>query len=96
MPLKAGTKKITPTPLVDGYSGSMASAIEKAFLDGWTESMGGQPKPESNDQMRLLFIAIAQGVVKHLKENPTAFKVTFNDGTHNYVGSVTSIETDPV
>ncbi len=95
MPLKPGTKKITPAPVSDGYAGSMAAAIEKAFLDGWPESMGGQPKPESNDQMRLMFLAIAQGVVKHLKENPTSFKVTVNDGTHNFFGTVTEIVTDP-
>lgn len=58
------------------YTNSMAEAIEKAFLAEWPKVIPGQPVPESNDQMRLLFMAIAQGVVYHLVHHPEAFVVT--------------------
>ena len=55
------------------YTNSMAEAMENAFLNEWPNIMGGQPKPQPNDQMRLLFMAIAQGVVQHLTQHPEAF-----------------------
>ena len=61
------------------YDNSMAQAIEKAFLAEWPNVIPGQPVPESNDQMRLLFMAIAQGVVHHLVKNPGAFTLTVRD-----------------
>jgi len=44
-----------------------------------------------NNQMRLMFVAIAQGVVKHLKENPNAFGVTVTDGINTFTGTVTGV-----
>ena len=90
MPLKPGTKKEAP-PNHQGYENSMAEAMEKAFFDMWPQSMGNQPAPESNDQFRLMFLAIANGVVKHLKDNADSFSVTVGSGS----GTVSSIETDP-
>ncbi len=91
MPLKAGTKHpIDPS----GYSGSMAEAMEQAFLKEWPFVMGGAPVPQTNDQMRLLFIAIARGVVLHLEQNHGAFNVTTTDVSVNTAeGEVTSIDT---
>lgn len=57
------------------YSGSMAEAIENAFKQEWLKVMNTDKEPESNEQMKLLFVAIAQGVVKHLVDNQEAFKV---------------------
>lgn len=65
-PLKAGTK--------GSYTGSMAEAIEKAFQTAWPGLMDGDV-PGSTPDMKLLFIAIAQGVVEHLKGHADSFKV---------------------
>jgi hypothetical protein len=83
--LKAGSKA--------DYVASMASAMEKAFLDEWSSFMEGADAPAMNDQMRLMFVAIAQGVVNHLKANHDAFKVTATQTSPgNYTGTVSSIE----
>jgi hypothetical protein len=91
MALKAGTKHPgDPT----GYSGSMAEAMEQVFLKEWPFVMGDAPVPQSNDQMRLLFIAIARGVIQHLEQNHGSFKVTTTDVSVNTAeGEVTEIET---
>ena len=55
------------------FSKSMAKAMEDAFVEEWPLAMKGQPAPAVNDQMRLLFVAIAKGVVRHLKAQELAF-----------------------
>jgi hypothetical protein len=83
--LKAGSKA--------DYNSSMASAMEKAFVDEWSSFMEGADAPKMSDQMRLMFVAIAQGVVNHLQANPGAFKVTATETSPgNYTGKVSSIE----
>ncbi|MBE9586608.1 hypothetical protein IM792_19320 [Mucilaginibacter sp. JRF] len=67
MALKSGNNNDT--------NGSMAKAIEDAFLENWPGIMGNAA-PESNKQMKLLFIAVAQGVVKHLVAHPEAFEIS--------------------
>ncbi len=84
MSLKAGT--------ISDDANSMSQAMAKAFLDEWPTVMGNDPKPEMNNQMRLMFVAIAQGVVNHLKANQTSFKVTVTNGTLTLTGQVTNIE----
>ena len=80
MPLIAGSKTVT-TAGVDPYANSMAQAIENAFLKEWPVIMGNEkPAPEGNDQMRLMFIAIAQGVVRHLLDNEAAITVNTGSG----------------
>lgn len=64
MALKAGT--------IGDFSDSMAEVIENAFLEEWPEAMGGADKPETNPQMRLLFVAVAQGVVRYLTDHAEA------------------------
>jgi hypothetical protein len=49
-------------------------------------------KPETNPQLKLLFVAVAQGVIRHLKDNPDAFIVKVNN---NGDGDVDHINTDP-
>ena len=54
---------------------------ENAFLKEWPVIMGNEkPAPEGNDQMRLMFIAIAQGVVRHLLDNEAAITVNTGSG----------------
>lgn len=78
MSLIAGTKKRGPLN-EDQYAGSMADAMEKAFRREWPVIMGSDA-PEVNDHIRLLFVAIAQGVVKHLNENGDSIQVTVPAG----------------
>ncbi len=84
MALKAGT--------IGNYEDSMAKAMADAFLQAWPTVMGNDPKPEMNNQMRLMFVAIAQGMVNHLYANRTSFKVTVSNGTITLTGVVTNIE----
>ena len=71
MALRAGTK----SSATDEYTNSMAEAMEKAFLKEWPAIMGSDP-PKTDNQVRLLFIAIAQGVIRHLKNNENSITVT--------------------
>ena len=92
MPLDSGTK----APGAASYSGSMADAMEKAFKEEWPTVMGDADVPASSEQLNLMFRAIAQGVIRHLKQNSTSMKVTVtvNVGGNNYTGTgtVTDIE----
>ena len=94
MPLDSGTK----APGSTTYGSSMAAAMEKAFKEEWPTVMGDADVPASSEQLNLMFRAIAQGVIRHLKENCTSMKVkvTVNVGGNNYncTGSVTDIEID--
>jgi len=86
MALKAGVQA--------DYANSMAAAMEKAFMEEWPKAMKDQPLPQSNDQMRLLFIAIAQGVVRHLVDHPEAIAVTIAESNlHTHNASVDVIST---
>jgi len=69
------------------YAGSMAEAIEDAFVEVWKSEKNSAPPPIMLET-KLLFIAIAQGVVKHLKDNPDAFSITFNTGNHTYTCNI--------
>lgn len=61
MALKAGT-------LTD-FDDSMAKAMEDALAVLWQAKTGESLTAAAQEDRRLLFIAIAQGVVKHLKDN---------------------------
>ena len=81
MPLKAGGLGLAGdvAPLPDEFADSMAAAMEVA-LNQLLEAEDRPPAPidntpESRDR-RMLFVAIAQGVVNHLVENRDAFVVT--------------------
>jgi hypothetical protein len=61
MALKAGS--------VGNFSGSMAEAIEEAFQDEWA-AVKDIPLGETGEEDRkILFTAIARGVVNYLKDN---------------------------
>ena len=61
MKLKAGT--------MGDFDDSMAAAIEIAFERVWNERMGSQLPSETQEDRRMMFVAIAQGVIRHLKDN---------------------------
>ncbi len=92
MALNSGTK----APGSATYSGSMADAMEKAFKEEWPYVMDDADLPASNEQLNLMFRAVAQGVIRHLKQNCTSLKVTvsIDVGSSNYTGTgtVTDIE----
>ena len=93
MPLKAGTK----APIINGYNNSMAAAMETAFLEQWPYVMGDEALPATSDQMKLLFIAISQGIINHLKDNSASFEVEVNvtvgtAGTGTGTGTITDID----
>ena len=68
MTLKAGTVK--------DFADSMAEAMEKALKMEWKEVEKVALPEQGEKQRRLLFAAIAQGVVRHLKDNAdTAFQI---------------------
>ncbi|REG84008.1 hypothetical protein [Algoriphagus antarcticus] len=69
--------------------GSMAEAIQTAFNNHYKEIIGKNP-PASNKQFELLCLAVAEGVINHLKAHPEAFKVkTKFEGSVIYEGVVT-------
>lgn len=83
MALKPGTH--------GNLGGSMAGAIQTAFNAHFKEIIGKDP-PISNKQIELLCIAVAEGVINHLKAHPEAFKVTFKIGGSEVYEAIVSIE----
>ena len=67
MALKPGTK--------DDLVSSMAAAMESAFEAEWVKFKDGPPPAASRQDLRLMFIAIAQGVVKHLQDKAIEFRI---------------------
>ena len=65
MALKPGTTKNIPGV----FAQSMAEEMEKAF--GVELGNSGF----SDRHLRMIFAAVSQGVVRHLQQNPDAFKV---------------------
>lgn len=61
---------------VDDFTNSMAAAMEDAFQDEWLDVKGTALPERGEEDRKILFSAVARGVVKHLKENAgTAFKI---------------------
>ncbi|MGB5641152.1 MAG: hypothetical protein WBM63_18735, partial [Sedimenticolaceae bacterium] len=67
-PLKAGT--------VDDFNSSMAEAMEQALAQEYQKLKNEGLPDMGEDDRRMLFAAIAQGVVRHLKDNLTAFAIS--------------------
>ncbi len=72
---------------------NMAKEIEKAFAAVRLSAGITDPLPSGDNarDMRMMFIAIASGVINHLKNNPGAFAVEVQDGGITSDGNVTSI-----
>ncbi|MEZ6242094.1 MAG: hypothetical protein R3B57_03535 [Phycisphaerales bacterium] len=85
MALKAGT--------FSNYASSMAQAMEDAMQSVYQERHG-TPMPSAGvEDRRMLFVAIAQGVIRHLADNPGAFhtKVNCEQSSENITSSNGSI-----
>ena len=71
---------IKPGSLVD-FSGSMAAAIETEL--NTMLLLAGLPQlpaeADRRDDHRRLFVAIARGVVGHLKANQSSIQITYDD-----------------
>lgn len=66
--LKAGTP--------DDLGGSMAEAMEQAFEKTWGEHKETELSGRGRDERRILFVAVAQGILRYLKEHaPEGFEV---------------------
>lgn len=84
---------------------NMAKEIEKAFGAVRISAGVTDPLPSGRraDDMRMMFIAIATGVINHLKNNPAAFAVVVSGDLVNQVngnvltsdGNVSSVSVTP-
>nr|WP_310525016.1 hypothetical protein [Polymorphobacter sp.] len=75
---------------LDDFGASMAEAIEnelnaRMILDG-LPGLPMEDTPERRDRRRL-FVAIARGVMRHLKDNEASIVVPYKDGAANRVTS---------
>ena len=82
MALKPGT--------LEDIAGSMADAMEQVFRRELPVVVPGADPGRGEAERRLLFVAVAQGVVRHLAANPDAFKVQVS--LTNGAGQVTQIQ----
>ena len=75
------------------FADSMAEEIEKAFDEVLAEvGFPKLPDPSTANEndlnnRRILFIAIARGVINHLKQNEGAFHLTVTGGGHSHIDS---------
>jgi len=74
---------------LDNISGSMAEAMEQVFREELPSVVPGANPERGERERRLLFVAVAQGMVRHLAANPDAFKVAVS--LTNGTGEVTQI-----
>lgn len=75
---------------LDAFAGSMAEEMEKALNQVRTEQ-GMAALPTGDRDRRMLFIAIARGIINHLEKKQTAFTIEYGNtgaGTdqHNHEG----------
>jgi hypothetical protein len=77
-----------PGKFNDISASTMAGAIEAAFKNQWPLFNPDLPLPDEEQiaPMQLLFVAVAQGVVQHLRDNPDAFQPAVTSTTHSHSG----------
>lgn len=83
--LKAGGLGAVGEPGIPGdFAGSMAKAMEDALNELLSDEEGREPVSTENTSetrdRRIMFVAIARGILRHLDANQAAFDVTDNDG----------------
>ena len=80
---------------ITNFSGSMAQAIETEYEAIWN-SLKEQPLPnEGREDRRMLFVAIARGVMKHLEQNvDDGIVVTYDSGTLSGIRANVDINSD--
>jgi hypothetical protein len=78
---------------------NMARAIEDAYRQVRINAGITQPLPSGPNaqDMRLLFLAVARGVIQHLAAHPQAFevRVTLDTNGHPSHGTVTQVDVVP-
>lgn len=67
---------------------TMAGAIEAAFVNQWPLFNPDLPLPNEEQlaPIRLFFVAVAQGVVQHLRDHPEAFTLAVSSTSHTHSG----------
>jgi hypothetical protein len=72
---------------------NMAKEIENAFAAMRVSAGITQPLPSGANakDMRIMFLAIARGVIQHLQNNPAAFAVEVHGDSLTSDGNVTSV-----
>lgn len=63
---------------VADFTDSMAEAMDEAFRDEWQVAIGTPLLEAGARERKVLFSAIALGVVRHLEKNSEALKVIVN------------------
>jgi hypothetical protein len=53
----------------DDFGGSLAEAIERAFEETWVRMKDRELPDRGRDDRRMLFVGVAQGVVRYLKDH---------------------------
>lgn len=79
---------------VSDFDGSLAASIEQALADEW-QAVKGQALPgDGRDDRRMLFVAIAQGVLRYLKahQNDMLGSITLDPGGGPVANAVTALE----
>lgn len=78
-------------------SDNMAREIQNAFVAMRASAGITEPLPTglNAQDMRIMFLAIARGVIQHIANNPTAFQVQVSGGALVSTGSVNSISVHP-
>ncbi len=80
MKLKAGTLTVAhPNAFANSMAAAMMNAMEKEYRVVKNVDL---PKT-GNEELKLMFAAIAQGVVRHLQSNPDAFRIVGADTTES-------------
>jgi hypothetical protein len=92
-----GTLFPTAPATTADLTGSMAQDMINAFAAEWPNAMGNAAVPASTPQMELMFVAIAQGVIKHLQTNAGALSITVtqSDGTQATVSVSINVTPTP-
>ncbi len=76
---------------LNDFADSMAQEIEKALDEVWTEAdLPPLPDPATANKQdlnnrRILFIAIARGVLRHLQKHQDSFQITVTVFPHSSV-----------
>jgi O-methyltransferase involved in polyketide biosynthesis len=81
---------------VSDFDKSLAAAIEQALVDEWLAVKGQSLPAQGQDDRRLLFVAIAQGVLRYLKahQNEILTSLTFDAGAGSVTASVSALDLD--
>ena len=92
-----GTELYGGTPFDFDSTSNMAREIENAYIAMRQDVGITEPLPTGGNAQdrRLLFLAIARGVIQHLANNPKALQVSVSDGVDTFTGDVTSISVHP-